>query len=302
MEGDDLYLQALALKFLYLQSQDPTRLMNALSTLQLDLQGDMEGYLGTCLARYLVPQGQNEADEKELLRNFEPLDNATGCSYLPSVINPSFIWARDVICTYIWAKATGYETVTPGWAIHLRIYGSRLPQYVATFIEEKFRLKIPPPMRVPFNIIDNKNEQQDSAYASRRLSDPPYMPHVHDREDRRRGPSSPFLDRTGKSKVTSRVAIRDGHDRDYDSSSSYNSSSSDTIVHQNSPPKYCDERDRQHRAEPERLRARAAGLKKQTEMRKGLEKGKRKEVKQDPKRQWLDQKNLTSMMRRLEKG
>lgn len=64
MEGDDLYLQALALKFLCLQSQNPTRLMNALSTLQLDLQGDMEGYLGTCLTRYLVPQGQNEADEK----------------------------------------------------------------------------------------------------------------------------------------------------------------------------------------------------------------------------------------------
>lgn len=38
------------------------------------------------------------------------------------------------------------------------------------------------------------------------------------------------------------------------------------------------------------MRARAAGLKKQKELRKGLEKGKRKELKQDPKRQWLDQK------------
>lgn len=84
--------------------------------------------------------------------------------------------------------------MTPGWAIHLRIYGSRLPQYVATFIEEKFCLKIPRPMHVPFNIIGNKYAQQDSAYASRKLSDPLYMPHVHDREDWRRGPSSPFLD------------------------------------------------------------------------------------------------------------
>ncbi|KAK3497801.1 uncharacterized protein B0T23DRAFT_426863 [Neurospora hispaniola] len=140
MEGNDLYLQALALKILCLQSPDPTGPMNVLSTVQLDLQGDMEGFLGTCLARYLVPQGQNEADEKELLRNFKQLDNVSGRSYLHSVVNPSFIWARDVIHGHIWANFTGKQTQTPDWAMNLRIYGPRLPQYVATFIEDHFRL------------------------------------------------------------------------------------------------------------------------------------------------------------------
>ncbi|KAJ4420949.1 hypothetical protein N0V85_000418 [Neurospora sp. IMI 360204] len=266
MERDDLYLQALALKILCLQSQDPTRLMDVLSTLQLDLQGDMEGFLGTCLARYLVPQGQNEADEKGLLRSFKQLDNVSGNSYLHSGVNPSFLWARDVIQSHILAKVTGEQTQTPSWGRHLRIYGPRLPQYVATFIEDHFRLNIPPPMRVSFNIIGNKNTQHD-ADTSRRLSDPPYkpygeerheqmvsdpqyMPHLRDREDRTHRPASPVYDRTPNPPVIVHNTIINRY-----GSSSYDSSSDGESEHCTWSSSASDDHYRRLRAERERVKA-----------------------------------------------
>lgn len=170
VEGDDLYLQALALKILCLQSQDPSKLMDVLSTLQLDVQGDIEGFLGTCLARYLTLHGQDEPDEKGLLRSFKQLDNVSGNSYVHSGINPSFLWAGDVIQNHISANVTGEQTRTPSWGRNLRIYGPRLPQYIATFIEDDFRLDVPPPMSISFNIIGKKNPSKDADAPPKRVS------------------------------------------------------------------------------------------------------------------------------------
>lgn len=166
MQADDFHLQALALKALCLQSQDPTRFMDVLSTLQLDLQGDMEGYLGTCLARYLAPQGSSEADERGLLRRFKQLDNASGTPYLHSGVNPSLLWARDVIQGHILTKIGHGQGQIPGWERNLRIYGPTLPQYIANFIEDHFGLTIRSLPRVSFNIIGNKNAQQENGVRS----------------------------------------------------------------------------------------------------------------------------------------
>ncbi|KAK1778257.1 hypothetical protein QBC45DRAFT_414443 [Copromyces sp. CBS 386.78] len=235
MEGDDLYLQALALKILCRQSQDPMKLLDVLSALQLDLQGDIEGFLGTCLARYLLLQGQNEADEKALLRSLKQLDNVSGNSYLHSGINPSFLWARDVIQDHISTKVTGEQTQSPSWGRNLRIYGPRLPQYIATFIEDNFRLNVPPPMSISFNIIGKKNTNKDADAPPKRVSfkitdhkdtqkganpspsPPPYPQYPTyelDREDWRNRPASPVYDRTGQPPPATHNTVRDPYPRD----------------------------------------------------------------------------------------
>lgn len=239
VEGDDLYLQALALKVLCLQLQDPTKLMDVLSTLQLDLQGDMEGFLGTCLARYLSLPEQNEADEKALLRSFKQLDNVSGNSYLDSGINPSFFWARDVIRDHISARVTGEQTQPPSWGRNLRIYGSRLPQHIATFIEDNFRMEVPPPMsisfniigerkphkdtppkRVSFNITDNKDTLEDEDTSSK----PPYPlypTYKLDSQDWRSRPASPVYDRTRQPPTVTRNTVRDAYSHDPHPPNSY---------------------------------------------------------------------------------
>ncbi|KAK4129854.1 hypothetical protein BT67DRAFT_267129 [Trichocladium antarcticum] len=72
----DHTLQAEALKLLALQSLDPRRWMDTLAHLQLETQGDREGYLTTCLAKYLVSAGNSE--EAILLRDLTKLDSTGG--------------------------------------------------------------------------------------------------------------------------------------------------------------------------------------------------------------------------------
>ncbi|KAK3694969.1 hypothetical protein B0T22DRAFT_371280 [Podospora appendiculata] len=91
----DYNLQATALKLLALQSRAPIKVMDALANLQLNIQDDKEGYLGTCLSKYL---GSNSEDnEAEVLGYLKKLDDACGGSYMNYGINASMLWARGVI-------------------------------------------------------------------------------------------------------------------------------------------------------------------------------------------------------------
>ncbi|KAK4122754.1 hypothetical protein N657DRAFT_634759 [Parathielavia appendiculata] len=52
--------------------RNPSMAMNALARLQLDTRGDMDGYLATCLSRYIV--SKEGEDEMKPLRNLERVD------------------------------------------------------------------------------------------------------------------------------------------------------------------------------------------------------------------------------------
>ena len=146
----DYELQATSLKFIALQSKEPQKYMDALAALQLDLQHDMEGYLGTCLAKFLI--SKTEQDEAALVSSLLKLDRATGNSANFDGANASLLWARDMVerslCTQIsdmGADKHGKET----WIQHLEAYSSRLPRYVTQFIHDHFQISIPEPPEPP---------------------------------------------------------------------------------------------------------------------------------------------------------
>ncbi|KAK0730767.1 hypothetical protein B0H67DRAFT_548653 [Lasiosphaeris hirsuta] len=147
----DYALQALALKLLILQTQKPKALMDKLGNLQLEVQNDKEGYLATCLSRYLL-LGE-PGDKEDLLSDFQQLDDATD-GYLQYGIDASLLWARTMIEFYLERPdieidegndSDGYMTngLEERCKADFRIYGTRLPAYIVRFIRINYRLHVP---------------------------------------------------------------------------------------------------------------------------------------------------------------
>ncbi|KAK4152265.1 hypothetical protein C8A00DRAFT_16402, partial [Chaetomidium leptoderma] len=91
----DYGLQADALKLHILQSRDPRKLMDTLANLQLEIQGDREGYFATCLSRYLV--ATEPAEEVDLLRRLEKPGHGRGTFDFEQCHNASLVWAWSMI-------------------------------------------------------------------------------------------------------------------------------------------------------------------------------------------------------------
>ncbi|RSL83496.1 hypothetical protein CEP51_004474 [Fusarium floridanum] len=91
-ELKDYQTQALCLKELALWSQEPSEFFEELARLQAESQKDMEGYLATCLSRYLVEK--NEDAKEKLLKDLIGFGTWPATSNL---ISPDKACARDII-------------------------------------------------------------------------------------------------------------------------------------------------------------------------------------------------------------
>lgn len=130
----DYSLQSLGLKILALRSKDPGGVLDTLATVQLRELGDREGFLHTCLSRYLTLRSQ---DEKEsLLKNFKEVDTSLKGSKNKLFISATFLWARDVIRGHLEAHSSDEIEKSAVWWLDLDGYGSELPQYVVDFVNQ----------------------------------------------------------------------------------------------------------------------------------------------------------------------
>ncbi|KAK4098210.1 hypothetical protein N658DRAFT_227539 [Parathielavia hyrcaniae] len=91
----DHRLHADALKLLAFQSDDPSTAMDALARLQLDTQGDRNGYVATCLSRFNV--SKKGEDEMNLLRDLDRVDRLAGELHFEEYVNDYLRWAWIII-------------------------------------------------------------------------------------------------------------------------------------------------------------------------------------------------------------
>lgn len=149
----DYGLQSTCLKLLILQSSEPTSYMNDLATLQLEKQQDKEGFLGTCLSKYLVTRPTMSA--AMFLGDIKRLDQVSGGSYLKRGVNASLLWANSMIREALLSagagEATSSSTAAPDRDSVLReelaIYGPRLPDYITDYIRCNVSVDIPKPIQ-----------------------------------------------------------------------------------------------------------------------------------------------------------
>ncbi|KAK4245285.1 hypothetical protein C7999DRAFT_16487, partial [Corynascus novoguineensis] len=148
-EIGDYALQAEAMKLLILQTQDPRQLMSALARLQLETQGDMEGYLATCLSRYLV--ATDPVEEESLLSDLEKPGQKGSMLCLEECENASLKWAWHIIRILLTSSlsgnspsgtTTGNEEPSPFHGHGLDLDGSKLPPYIAKFTRAKLGINV----------------------------------------------------------------------------------------------------------------------------------------------------------------
>ncbi|KAL2169895.1 hypothetical protein VTG60DRAFT_5510 [Thermothelomyces hinnuleus] len=164
----DYALQAEAMKLLILQSQDPRHLMSALASLQLETQGDKEGYLSRCLSMYLV--ATDLTAEANLLRDLERPCQRGSMLFFEQCENASLTWAwvmiRILLASSINGDAgsdttTGSEEPSPFLARQLSLDGTRLAPYIAEFSRAELGIDISPPMK-PLSLDDQVEERDYS--------------------------------------------------------------------------------------------------------------------------------------------
>lgn len=130
----DYALQSLGLKILALHSKDPGSVLEALANVQLSKQGDREGFLQTCLAKYLTLR--NQEDEEKLLESFEKVEHSSKGIQNKSFIHPTLLWARDVIRSHLEAQTSGELEKSAVWWLDLDVYNTKLPRYVVDFVSQ----------------------------------------------------------------------------------------------------------------------------------------------------------------------
>ncbi|KAK3330863.1 hypothetical protein B0H66DRAFT_528204 [Apodospora peruviana] len=216
----DYQLQAACLKLMILHQQEPGMLMDVLGTLQLDTQGDKEGFLSTCLSKYLALVAHDGDRQSRLLTDFQMSQNtlANDGPYL-SYTNtyapkPSVLWARDVITQILVEADLKFHASLQSflarnrnlWEQQLRNYGPRLPPgppangttYHPAWID-----KIPPyplqphplgpiPTGNPFKSFDNSFQPLETNIQPPIPTIPRPIPKSHDNPDYYRTPFVPF--------------------------------------------------------------------------------------------------------------
>ncbi|KAK4240709.1 hypothetical protein C8A03DRAFT_31199 [Achaetomium macrosporum] len=150
-EIGDYSSQATALKLLILHSQDPKTLMGALSRLQLETQRDRDGYLATCLSRYLIATGRDEGTQ--LLRELEKPGGPGNALYFEQCPNATLKWAWEVIRNLLSSAEGGTGSNNPGDRgpspfinREIELDGSKLPPYIADFTRAELGVSVSPSM------------------------------------------------------------------------------------------------------------------------------------------------------------
>ncbi|KAK3495699.1 hypothetical protein B0T13DRAFT_303484 [Neurospora crassa] len=155
MQGDDFHLQALALKILCLQSQDPSNLLDALLALQLKTQGDHDGFLRTWLAKYLI--ADTSTDHEALLETLAQSMKFVDSSKRHYMANPSLVWATKAIEDHLLERVSGQEIQAPHWGYWFSKHGRDLPQYIMDFVIRHYYRGPPSSTRVSFKVPEEKN-------------------------------------------------------------------------------------------------------------------------------------------------
>ncbi|KAK1778258.1 hypothetical protein QBC45DRAFT_393467 [Copromyces sp. CBS 386.78] len=130
----DYTLQSLGLKILALHSEVPGNVLDSLASLHLNKLGDREGFLQTCLSKYLTLRSRE--DEENLLESFKKVESSSKGFQNKSFINPTFLWARDVIRGHLEAQTSGELEKSAVWWLDLHGYGTKLPRYVVDFVSQ----------------------------------------------------------------------------------------------------------------------------------------------------------------------
>lgn len=113
---NDYTTQSLCLKVLILRCQQPQKLFAQLCDLQNSSQGDMEGYLWTCLSRYLIDR--DKQSQKQLLSELKEFENWTKDYELRS---PLCYLAKDCLETALFTSINGRDQAPP-LAVGLNFY------------------------------------------------------------------------------------------------------------------------------------------------------------------------------------
>lgn len=150
-EIGDHNLQAESIKLLILRSPDPKRWMSALENLQLETQGDREGYLATCLSRYLTTTDSGE--EASLLKDLERPGSTGKTLYFEQCENASLAWAWSMVRILLRAAhgeegsvVTDDDGPSPFLDRGYTLDGSKLPPYVAEFARVELGIFVSPSM------------------------------------------------------------------------------------------------------------------------------------------------------------
>lgn len=178
LHTDDLYLQAMALKLLSLQLDNPREPLRTLSLLQMGMQGDIDGSLSTSLSRYLLVENLSEA--RSLVQELSDFDSLSGGeSLLYSGVNPCLLWARDVILGHLLAAISGPKSAgAREWERNVRIYGSKLPEDIRCFIKDRLHVPVPPVTTAPTRLSNITGDQSHQPH------DVPSNPMIRDRDVR----------------------------------------------------------------------------------------------------------------------
>lgn len=130
---DDYRTQALCLKALAVRSREPSRFFEELVRLQKATQQDMDGYLTTCLSKYLI---SNDGDSKEIL--LEELNRFGWWQETSNLLRPEKSCARDIIQQ---ALSAPHQThVSKSVEAGFRHYGA-LSDSFQRFIAEHMRMQ-----------------------------------------------------------------------------------------------------------------------------------------------------------------
>ncbi|KAH6627967.1 hypothetical protein F5144DRAFT_631203 [Chaetomium tenue] len=171
----DYNLQAEALKLLILQSQDPKQWMTALAQLQLETQGDKEGYLSTCLSRYLI--ATDLAEEATLLRDLEKPGGPGNALYFEQCENASLTWAWSMVRVLLTTAhgddssiATGATEPSPFLTQGFSLDGSKLPPYIADFARVELGILVSESMG-PLSLADLDSTSAGEINKDRKLPD-----------------------------------------------------------------------------------------------------------------------------------
>lgn len=138
MRTHDYSLQVLCLTVLILRSQQPQKLFDQLCELQKSTQGDMEGYLSTCLSRYLIDR--DKQSQKQLLFELKEMDDWASGYELRA---PFCYLAKNHVQTALSAIIKGRDHVPPPTRVSLN-YFPWLPDGTISFLGNEFGPKISP--------------------------------------------------------------------------------------------------------------------------------------------------------------
>ncbi|KAK4178608.1 hypothetical protein QBC36DRAFT_324380 [Triangularia setosa] len=163
----DYTLKAEALKVLILLSQTPGRSMADLCRLQLEVQGDTEGYLATRLSSYLLLNEPNELDRLGTNpTDFNPSSNET-CENATlrwaGVILPAQILLHHEIREGDDRPILQYEELSELMKTAFNMCRPKLPSYIIDFARQKLQLEAPPAIPMPMLALSNFKDDKSEA-------------------------------------------------------------------------------------------------------------------------------------------